>query len=195
MTIAEVGADRKPIKGTEERYTCDTLLLSCGLIPENELSTSAGVTLSPVTNGPVVNESLETNIKGVFACGNVLHVHDLVDYVSEEAAKAGEVAAKFVKGEIADSDRTVTLKAESGVRYTVPATIDPDRVDDKLTVRFRVGDVYKDAFVSVYFDDTRVQHKKKRVIAPGEMEQIVITKKQLGEYPDLQTITIKIEKE
>ncbi|MBR1533660.1 MAG: FAD-dependent oxidoreductase [Ruminococcus sp.] len=195
VTIAEVGADRKPIKGTEERYTCDTLLLSCGLIPENELSTSAGVTLSPVTNGPVVNESLETNIKGVFACGNVLHVHDLVDYVSEEAAKAGEVAAKFVKGEIADSDRTVTLKAESGVRYTVPATIDPDRVDDKLTVRFRVGDVYKDAFVSVYFDDTRVQHKKKRVIAPGEMEQIVITKKQLGEYPDLQTITIKIEKE
>ncbi|MBQ1897649.1 MAG: FAD-dependent oxidoreductase, partial [Ruminococcus sp.] len=83
VTIAQVGPDRKPIKGTEERYTCDTLLLSCGLIPENELSTAAGVELSPITNGPVVNESLETNIKGVFACGNVLHVHDLVDYVSE----------------------------------------------------------------------------------------------------------------
>lgn len=195
VTIAEVGADRKPIKGTEERYTCDTLLLSCGLIPENELSASAGVQLSPVTGGPVVNESLETNIKGVFACGNVLHVHDLVDYVSEEAAKAGETAARYVKGEIAEASGTIALKAESGVRYTVPSTLDPDRIGDKLTVRFRVGDVYKDAYVSVYFDDTRVQHKKKRVIAPGEMEQVVLTRKQLSEHPDLQTITIKIEGE
>lgn len=195
VTIAEVGADRKPIKGTEERYTCDTLLLSCGLIPENELSSSAGVQLSPVTGGPVVNESLETNIKGVFACGNVLHVHDLVDYVSEEAAKAGETAARYVKGEIAEASETIALKAESGVRYTVPSTLDPDRIGDKLTVRFRVGDVYKDAYVSVYFDDTRVQHKKKRVIAPGEMEQVVLTRKQLSEHPDLQTITIKIEGE
>ena len=195
VTIAEVGADRKPIKGTEERYTCDTLLLSCGLIPENELSSSAGVQLSPVTGGPVVNESLETNIKGVFACGNVLHVHDLVDYVSEEAAKAGETAARYVKGEIAEASGTIALKAESGVRYTVPSTLDPDRIGDKLTVRFRVGDVYKDAYVSVYFDDTRVQHKKKRVIAPGEMEQVILTSKQLAEYPDLQTITVKIERE
>ena len=195
VTIAEVGADRKPIKGTEERYTCDTLLLSCGLIPENELSASAGVQLSPVTGGPVVNESLETNIKGVFACGNVLHVHDLVDYVSEEAAKAGETAARYVKGEIAEASETIALKAESGVRYTVPSTLDPDRIGDKLTVRFRVGDVYKDAYVSVYFDDTRVQHKKKRVIAPGEMEQVILMSKQLSEHPDLQTITIKIEGE
>ena len=195
VTIAEVGADRKPIKGTEERYTCDTLLLSCGLIPENELSASAGVQLSPVTGGPVVNESLETNIKGVFACGNVLHVHDLVDYVSEEAAKAGETAARYVKGEIAEASETIALKAESGVRYTVPSTLDSDRIGDKLTVRFRVGDVYKDAYVSVYFDDTRVQHKKKRVIAPGEMEQVILTRKQLAEYLDLQTITVKIERE
>lgn len=194
VTIAEVGADRKPIKGTEERYTCDTLLLSCGLIPENELSTAAGVKLSPVTNGPVVNESLETNIDGVFACGNVLHVHDLVDYVSEEAAKAGATAAKYVRGEIAESvGRAISVKAESGVRYTVPVTVHPERVEDKLTVRFRVGDVYKDAYVSVYFDSERVQHKKKRIIAPGEMEQIVLTKKQLDEHPDLQTITVKIE--
>ncbi|MBQ3284652.1 MAG: FAD-dependent oxidoreductase [Ruminococcus sp.] len=194
VTIAEVGADRKPIPGTEERYTCDTLLLSCGLIPENELSTAAGVELSPVTNGPVVNESLETNIPGVFACGNVLHVHDLVDYVSEEAAKAGQTAAKYARGEVTESaGKEIRMKAESGVRYTVPSTIHPDRVDDKLTVRFRVGDVYKDSYVSVYFDDERVQHKKKRIIAPGEMEQIVLTKKQLEEYPDLQTITVKIE--
>ena len=194
VTIAQVGADRKPIPGTEERYPCDTLLLSCGLIPENELSTAAGVKLSPVTNGPVVNESLETNIDGVFACGNVLHVHDLVDYVSEEAAKAGQTAAKYVRGEIAESvGRTISVKAESGVRYTVPATVHPDRIDDKLTVRFRVGDVYKDAYVSVYFDDERVQHKKKRIIAPGEMEQIVLIKRSFDEHPDLQTVTVKIE--
>ena len=194
VTIAQVGADRKPVEGTEERYTCDTLLLSCGLIPENELSTAAGVQLSPVTNGPVVNESLETNIPGVFACGNVLHVHDLVDYVSEEAAKAGKTAARFARGEItSDSGRVITVKAENGVRYTVPTAVHPDRIEDTLTIRFRVGDVYKDAFVSVYFDDMRVRHQKKRILAPGEMEQVVLTKKQLDEYPDLKTITVKIE--
>ena len=195
VTIAEVGPDRKPIPGTEERVSCDVLLLSCGLIPENELSTAAGVSLSPVTNGPVVNESLETSIPGVFACGNVLHVHDLVDYVSEEAAKAGCTAARFVSGEICEnSGREIALKAESGVRYTVPVTIHPDRVDDNVTVRFRVGDVYRDAYVSVYFDGVRISHKKKRVIAPGEMEQVVLTKKQLDEYPEMKEITVKIEK-
>lgn len=194
VTIAQVDENRRPIKGTEERYTCDCLLLSCGLIPENELSTSAGVELSRVTGGPVVNESLETNIKGVFACGNVLHVHDLVDYVSEEAKKAGQTAAKFVRGEITENGgNVIALRAESGVRYTVPATLDPERMDDLLTVRFRVGDVYKDAFVSVYFDNERVQHKKKRIIAPGEMEQVILQKKQLASYPNLKTITLKIE--
>lgn len=196
VTIAQVDDSRKPIPGTEERYTCDTLLLSCGLIPENELSQSAGVELSPVTGGPVVNESLETAIPGIFACGNVLHVHDLVDYVSEEAKKAGETAARYVRGEIAgESGKTIVLRAESGVRYTVPSTVDPERMDDLLTVRFRVGSVYKDAFVSVYFDDERVQHKKKRIIAPGEMEQIVLQKQQLARYPDLKTITLRIEQD
>lgn len=194
VTIAEVGADRKPIKGTEERYTCDTLLLSCGLIPENELSTAAGVQLNPVTNGPVVNESLETNIEGVFACGNVLHVHDLVDFVSEEAAKAGVTASRYARGEhAADSGREIAVKAEGGVRYTVPVTARPDHVEDNLTIRFRVGDVYKDSYVSVYFDDNRVRHQKKRILAPGEMEQVILTKKNLDEYPDLKTITVKIE--
>ena len=195
VTIAEVGADRKPIKGTEERYTCDTLLLSCGLIPENELSAAAGVQLNPVTNGPVVNESLETNIEGVFACGNVLHVHDLVDFVSEEAAKAGVTASRYARGEhAADSGREIAVKAEGGVRYTVPVTVRPDHVEDNLTIRFRVGDVYKDSYVSVYFDETRIRHQKKRILAPGEMEQVILLKKQLDETPDLKTITVKIEK-
>lgn len=197
VTIAEVGPDRKPIPGTEERYTCDTLLLSCGLIPENELSRSAGVAMSPITSGPIVNESLETNIPGVFACGNVLHVHDLVDYVSEEAKRAGENAVKYIKDGCKDekSDNVIELFATEGARYTVPSTINKDRMGDLLTVRFRVGDVYKNSFVSVYFDDERVMHNEKRILAPGEMEQIILQKKKLDEYPSLKKITVKIEKE
>lgn len=197
VTIAEVGPDKKPIPGTEERYTCDTLLLSCGLIPENELSRSAGVQMSPVTSGPVVNESLETNIPGVFACGNVLHVHDLVDYVSEEAKRAGQNAVKYISGgcKDAESSEVIELVATEGARYTVPSTINRERMDDLLTVRFRVGDVYKNSFVSVYFDDERVVHNEKRILAPGEMEQIILQKKKLLEYPNLKKITVKIEKE
>ena len=196
VTIAEVDNHGKPIPGTEERYTCDTLLLSCGLIPENELSRNAGVEMSPITSGPVVNESLETNIPGVFACGNVLHVHDLVDYVSEEADRAGQNAAKFIKGDLAEnSGDEIQIVATEGARYTVPSTIDVDRMDDKLTVRFRVGAVYKNSYVSVYFDDERVMHNKKRIMAPGEMEQIILLKDKLAEKPGLKKITVKIEAE
>ncbi|MBE6003416.1 MAG: FAD-binding protein [Lachnospiraceae bacterium] len=197
VTIAEVGPDRKPIPGTEERYTCDTLLLSCGLIPENELSQSAGVEMSRITSGPVVNESLETNIPGVFACGNVLHVHDLVDYVSEEAGRAGLNAVKYVQGllDSTASGRVIKLAATDGARYTVPSTIDPGRMDDNLTVRFRVGDVYKDSYVSVYYGTERVQHRKRQILAPGEMEQVIVKKQELLDRPDMDTITIKIEKD
>ena len=127
VTLAQVGADGKPIPGTEEEYACDTLLLSVGLIPENELSREMGVELNRVTSGPVVNESLETNIEGVFACGNVLHVHDLVDFVSEEAAAAGKNAADYIKWqqpvEVPEQkqNRTIILESRNGVRYTVPA--------------------------------------------------------------------------
>ncbi len=194
VTIAEVGPDRKPIPGTEERYTCDTLLLSVGLIPENELSKSAGVEMSPVTNGPVVNELLETNIPGVFACGNVLHVHDLVDYVSEEATHAGTNAAHFVQnGGKADDGESIKLIATDGARYTVPSTVNINRMDDLLTVRFRVGNVYKNAYMNVYFNDELVIHKKKRIFAPGEMEQFILQKEKLAAYPNLKTITVKIE--
>ena len=197
VTIAEVGPDMKPIPGTEERYTCDTLLLSTGLIPENELSRGAGVEMNNVTSGPVVNEILETSIPGVFACGNVLHVHDLVDYVSEEATRAGENAAKYVQNGCKDEKEgtDIRLVATEGARYTVPCTVNVSRMDENLTVRFRVGAVFKDSYVSVYFDDERVQHRKKRIMAPGEMEQIILQKKKLAEYPDLKTITIKIEAE
>ncbi|MBQ9006198.1 MAG: FAD-dependent oxidoreductase, partial [Atopobiaceae bacterium] len=193
--IAEVDEHMKPVPGTEVRYPCDTLLLSVGLLPENELSRDAGVELSPVTRGPIVNESLETSIPGIFACGNVLHVHDLVDYVSEEASSAGAAAARFAQGGQAASGGEISVVAKGGVRYTVPSTISPDRMKDKLTVRFRVGNVYRDRYVSVYFDDERVQHKKKRVMAPGEMEQVILKKEDLLARPDIKTITVKLEEE
>ena len=188
ITLAQVGPDRKPIPGTEEHYDCDTLLLSCGLIPENELTRNMGVAMNPVTSGPMVNDRLETGIEGVFACGNVLHVHDLVDYVSEEAALAGQNAAKYVKSGETKKGHSVTLKAENGVRYTVPQSIDTEAMADKLTVRFRVADVYKNRSISVYFDGERVSSRKKRVLAPGEMEQVILTKESLEKYPDLKGI-------
>lgn len=195
VTLAEVDEKGKPIAGTEEFYSCDTLLLSVGLIPENELSRGMGVEMNPVTSGPKVNESLETNVSGVFACGNVLHVHDLVDYVSEEAAAAGRNAAAYVKRScVADGkEQGIVLKAVSGVRYTVPSTIRAARMNEELTVRFRVGDVYRGCFVSVYFDDERAIRRKRPVMAPGEMEEIKLTKEQLLKYPGLKTITFMVE--
>ena len=195
ITLAQVDSHGKPIPGTEEECSCDTLLLSVGLIPENEISRGMGVDMNPVTSGPKVNESLETNIEGVFACGNVLHVHDLVDFVSEEAGTAGRNAAEYVKQgeERRQGGKEIKMNPVEGVRYTVPGTINVDRMDEKLTVRFRVGGVYKNCYISAYFDDERVIHRKRPVVAPGEMEEIKLTKEQLLKYPDLQTITVKIE--
>jgi len=193
VTIAEVGPDRRPIPGTEERYTCDTLLLSCGLIPENELSKGAGIELNPITSGPIVGDNLETNIEGVFACGNVLHVHDLVDYVSQEATTAGKNAALYIQNGAATNVKTVEIVPEGGVRYTVPKYIRPTEMEDNLTVRFRVGDVYKNCAIATYLDDEQISKRKRPVMAPGEMEQVILSKKKLAEYPDLTKITIRIE--
>lgn len=195
ITLAEVDSKGKPIPGTEEEYSCDTLLLSVGLIPENELSNGMGVEMNPVTSGPKVNESLETSIDGVFACGNVLHVHDLVDFVSEEAAAAGKNAAAYIKAGAVklNNGKDITLKATDGVRYTVPVTINPERMEEKITVRFRVGNVYKNCYVSAYFGENRVIHRKRQIVAPGEMEEIKLTKEQLLQYADLEEITVKIE--
>lgn len=196
ITIAEVGPDRKPIPGTEEHYSCDTLLLSVGLIPENELSRSIGIHMSRITSGPEVNDQLETSAEGVFACGNVLHVHDLVDYVSEEATLAGTNAAEYVKsGEEKDNCHPVELKAENGVRYTVPQTLDINNMQDQVTVRFRVADVYKDRYISVYYDGVQISKRKKKVLAPGEMEQVVLKKASFADYPDLKNIVICTEVE
>lgn len=195
VTLAQVDEKGKPIQGTEEYIPCDTLLLSCGLIPENELSQGMGVQLNPVTSGPVVNESLQTNVAGVFACGNVLHVHDLVDYVSEESAKAGEKAAQYVLAGN-DKDRTaeyaVPIKGMNGVRYTVPSLVRPKQMEDVLTVRFRVGAVYSNVNVVVKIGDTVVTKVKKRTMAPGEMEQVKLKKADV-EKLDATEIVISIE--
>ncbi len=192
VTIAAVDAQNKPIPGTEEEYACDTLLLSCGLIPENELSREMGVSINPVTNGPVVNESLETSVPGVFAAGNVLHVHDLVDFVSEEAAAAGRAAAAYLEnGETAR--REIPVRFEGGVRYTVPSTIDPALVRDALTVRFRVGSVMKNRIVSVWMDGERVQKKRRQIMAPGEMEEVRLTREQFDAHPNLSDLLIRVE--
>lgn len=196
ITLAQVDSTGKPVPGTEEYYACDTLLLSCGLIPENELSRNMGVDIEPITNGPSVNESLETNIEGVFACGNVLHVHDLVDFVSEEASAAGKNAAKYIKNggkAVEVSHETVALCPEGIVRYTVPKTLNVERMDDEITVRFRVGVVQKNCYISSYFDDERVMRRKRPVVAPGEMEEVKLKKEKLLEYPDLKKITFKVE--
>ena len=193
VTLAEVDERMKPIPGTEEYIPCDTLLLSCGLIPENELSRGLGIDMEMITNGPVVNESLETSMEGVFACGNVLHVHDLVDFVSEEATMAGKNAVRYIKGETVTDAAKIDIVPTQGVRYTVPKYIRPENMEDTLIVRFRVGGVYKNCYISTYFDDECVMKRKRPVVAPGEMEEIKLSKAKLAEYPNLKTITVKIE--
>lgn len=148
-----------------------------------------GVDMNPVTSGPKVNESLETNIEGVFACGNVLHVHDLVDFVSEEAKTAGRNAAEYVKNLQSDTDggeksskedaADITLNPVEGVRYTVPSTINPAHMDENLTVRFRVGGVYKNCYVSTYFDDERVIHKNVRLLRRERWNRLSLQKNSL----------------
>ena len=194
VVIAAVDEHLKPIPGTEEKISCDTLLLSCGLIPENELSVNLGVGMNPVTNGPKVNESLETDKTGVFACGNVLHVHDLVDYVSEEAAQAGRHAAAYLKGERKSSGKEIPIRAVNGVRYTVPSSIDVQRMEETQIVRFRVDNVYRDAAVEIAYNDRIVSSRKKKVLAPGEMEQIILRKTELEQTEDLAEITVSLRK-
>lgn len=201
VTLAQVDEKGKPIPGTEEEYRCDTLLLSVGLIPENELSREMGVELNPVTSGPQVSESLETSVDGVFACGNVLHVHDLVDFVSEEAEAAGRHAAEYIKAKREDqrepeagfAQEQIPLETGEGVRYTVPSFVRPEYMEDSLKVRFRVGKVYRNCYVNVRFNEERVIHKKRLYAAPGEMEELTLKKEQLAEFPQLKKITISME--
>ena len=171
VTIAKVDENRRPIPETKEYIPCDTLLLSCGLIPENELTRGAGITLDRVTNGAVVDGGRETEIEGVFACGNVLHVHDLVDFVSEEAVIAGKAAAEYINGRAAKK-APVLITTDGKIRYTVPQRI---TAEADTTVYFRVADVYRDKRIVVRDGDRVLIDKKKIKLAPGEMESVVLT--------------------
>ena len=172
VTIARVDEFRRPIKESEEYIPCDTLLLSCGLIPENELTKGAGITLDRVTGGASVNGERETEIEGIFACGNVLHVHDLVDYVSEESAIAGKAAAEYIAGK-SSKEICIKLKTDGKVRYTVPQRL--TKIEN-TSVYFRVADVYRDAKIVVRDGDRVIISKKKQRLAPAEMEKVELTK-------------------
>ena len=176
VTVSKVDERRRPIPGTEIYFECDTLLLSVGLIPENELTRGAGIGMDGITGGASVDQYRQTSLKGVFACGNVLHVHDLVDYVSEEAALAGTSAAAHLRGELTEG-RTITLKTDGKVRYTVPQTITVTENTADVTVYFRPADVWRDVTVTVREGgaDGNIISKKKRIkVAPGEMETITV---------------------
>lgn len=172
VTVAAV-ENGKPIPGSEEYYPCDILLLSCGLIPENELSRGCGIGINPLTNGPVVDDRLETNIEGVFACGNVLHIHDLVDYVSAEAAQAGRSAAAFVQGQRGDSGETHQIIPGDGVRYTVPCSFHRNSRED-THLRFRVRSIYRDATILISCGDQVIAKRKALVLLPSEMQDITL---------------------
>jgi NADPH-dependent 2,4-dienoyl-CoA reductase/sulfur reductase-like enzyme len=193
VTIAQVDSNRNPVKGTEEYIPCDTLLLSVGLVPENELSKKAGVTLSIATSGPEVSESMQTNIEGIFACGNVLHVHDLVDYVTLESYTAGKNAAKFSKGQKNSEGSIIEVIAGNGISYVVPKYINPSNFEDCIEIKFRVKGVFNNNYISSYLDDVRELHVKKKILTPGEMEIVKLKKELFNKHPECKKIIIKVE--
>lgn len=175
VTVAEVDSNKKAIKGTEKSFECDILLLSVGLIPENELSINAGIELDRKTGGAVVNESMETSVAGIFACGNVLHVHDLVDWVTEESRKTGKSAAKYVYEQPSEGGRTIETIAGEGISYIVPHEIRTKKVEDKIDIYLRVDNIYEDVILLIKTDSKIIKRIKKKHLAPGEMESVSIS--------------------
>lgn len=192
VTIAQVDDKLQPIPGTEEYIECDTLMLSVGLIPENELTKQAGIELDRITNGAVVNEMRETEIEGIFACGNVLQVHDLVDYVTLESQIAGEGAAKYILGENTEEKVYINTTPESGVRYIVPQKVNIKSTED-IKLYFRVGAIYKNKKLTVEVDGNILSSKKKVKLAPGEMENVVIPASVLATLNENSTIKVRVE--
>ena len=178
VIIAKVDENRKPIPGTEISYDCDTLLLSVGLIPENDISRNTGVEIDRRTSGPIVNEMMETSIPGIFACGNVVHVHDLVDFVSAEARKAGKAAAKYIKNEAVKGEY-IEIRNGFGITYTVPQKYRLENIENALKISMRVNNIYNDMRLQVKDGDKIIVNMKKQHLAPGEMEKIMVPKKLL----------------
>lgn len=199
VTVSKVDKYRKPIPGTEEYISCDTLLLSVGLIPENEISSKCGVATDSATSGPLVNQNMETSVKGIFACGNTVHVHDLVDFVTAESLTAGKSASLYVQNKNPKDTRKVTLRAGNRVRYTVPQHLDlslnQENPDEKLKIMFRSTDVYRDVQIVVYSENQRIKAQKKKIIRPGEMQVIELTQPQINLIKDNITVTIELPEE
>ena len=197
ITISKVDEKLHPIPGTEQHFEVDTLLLSVGLIPENIVSEEAGIVLHKKTKGPVVDESLQTSVSGIFACGNGLHVHDLVDFVSMEGEKAGSNAALYVQnnGEIKKETSQINVEAGSGVSYVLPTVIHPEKINDTVEFMFRVTDHLKNVAVQVMVSDTIIKEIKKPHVAPSEMEKLMLTKSELEKVaiPENSKLTVSIQ--
>lgn len=192
VVVSEVDNDKNPIPGTEQTLECDTLLLSVGLIPENEITKNAGIAIDRRTSGPMVNEAMETNVKGIFACGNVVHVHDLVDFVSEEGGKAGRSAAKYIQHLLAEGQEVTEIKNGSRVNYTVPQQIRLENIGDSQEFMFRVANVFKDVNITVRNGEGELIKKLRRpVVTPGEMEKIKLKKAELEQAKGSLTIALE----
>lgn len=191
VTVSRVDHNRKPIPGTEIHFDCDTLLLSCGLIPENELSTGAGILLSPSTSGAVVDETFETNIPGIFSCGNVLHVHDLVDHVSAESQKAGASAAAFIRNK-KHTTSFISVCDGDGVRGTVPQKIHRD-ADQEIQLMFRPTQVFRNSSAVIECNGQILFRKKAMIFTPGEMANIVLKPEMLN-HVNGDSITVRMER-
>ena len=189
VTIAKVDDNRRPIEETKMTIPCDTLLLSCGLIPENELTKASGIALDRITGGARVDGDRQTEIEGVFACGNVLHVHDLVDYVSEEAVIAGEAAVRYIRGE-KQHGMALNLVTDGKIRYTVPQII---TAPEKTKVYFRVSNVFRDVKIVVKAGERVLLEKRKQKVAPGEMETVILTADMLSSLGENETVTFSLE--
>lgn len=193
VVVAQVDERKEPIKGSERFYPCDTLLLSVGLLPENEIAKSAGVSLSRTTGGATVSDNFMTEKEGVFECGNALHVHDLVDFVSSESAAAGRAAARYLNGEIASGD-CVAVQTYGGARYTVPQRIER-KGSGEITVRLRSDNVYKNVYLQIEADGEKVVCKKRLVVTPGEMESVTVDKTAADALRRAATVRVGFSKE
>lgn len=191
VTVARVDENRRPIPGTEMEFDCDTLLLSVGLIPENELSAQAGVEMSPATSGAVVDDALHTSVPGIFACGNVLHVHDLVDFVSDESGRAGRMAAAFLRRELAELPSAPVLDG-AGVRGVVPQRLRVGADIGDVRLMFRPDAVYRGASVVVRSGDREIARKKTMILAPGEMAELTLKSQQIASL-GTEDITVSVE--
>ena len=195
VTVAAVDSNRKPIAGTEEFIECDTLLLSVGLIPENEIASGCKIAIDSATSGPVVNEHMQSSVPGIFACGNTVHVHDLVDFVTAESLRAGENAAKYVQGKITASGEKIILRPGNRVRYTVPQYIESRAQDGNVSIMFRVTDVYKDVYVEVSSGNEVLKSIRKKVVRPGEMQVIELAPNQIESAGGDITVSIQLPQE